>query len=75
MRLGDFLNTKSNSPVKRRQLYEAPAKVDKPKIVLKFTYEKKEIQPKLFQPKDIITIEKGGHKSVPKLGSNLEKNG
>ena len=75
MRLGDFLNTKSNSPVKRRQLYQTPAKVDKPKITLKFTYEKKEIHPKLFEPKDIITIEKGGHKSVPKLGFTIDKQG
>jgi len=27
MRLGDYFNTKSNSPVKRRELYETPAKV------------------------------------------------
>lgn len=38
MKLGDFLNTKSNSPVKRRELYETPAKAEKPKITLKFTY-------------------------------------
>jgi hypothetical protein len=45
MKLGDFLNpsmnTKSNSPVKRRELYETPVKPEKPKITLKFTYEKK----------------------------------
>lgn len=41
MRLGDFLNpTKSNSPLKRRELYETP-KVEKPKLTLKFTLEKK----------------------------------
>ncbi len=37
--LGDYYQTniaKSNSPIKRRELYETPAKVDKPKIVLKF---------------------------------------
>lgn len=48
MKLGDFLVAKSNSPVKRRELYEAPAKVEKPKITLKFSNEKKEIQPKMF---------------------------
>lgn len=45
MKLGDFLNPsmniKSNSPVKRRELYETPVKPEKPKITLKFTYEKK----------------------------------
>ena len=41
MRLGDFLNTKSNSPVKRKELYETPVKVEKPKITFKFSHEKK----------------------------------
>jgi hypothetical protein len=44
MHLGDYYQSniaKSNSPVKRRELYETPAKVDKPKIVLKLLHEKK----------------------------------
>lgn len=36
MKLGDFLNTKSNSPVKRRELYETPQinKQDKQKLTI-----------------------------------------
>lgn len=29
MKLGDFLTIKSNSPIKRRELYQTPAKVEK----------------------------------------------
>lgn len=36
MKLGDFLNTKSSSPIKRKELYETPVKAEKPKITLKF---------------------------------------
>lgn len=72
MRLGDFLNTKSNSPTKRRELYETPAKQDKPKIALKLPSEKKEITPKLFEPIDIVTTYDKRHKSVKAL-NELEK--
>ncbi len=44
MHLGDYYESniaKSNSPVKRKSLYETPVKVDKPKIVLKILQEKK----------------------------------
>lgn len=36
LKLGDFLNTKSNSPVKRRELYETPQinKQDKQKFTI-----------------------------------------
>jgi hypothetical protein len=58
MQLGDYYNTnvKSSSPVKKRELYETPVKVEKPKVVLRIFQEKKEVQPKLFEPLDIIRI-------------------
>jgi hypothetical protein len=72
VRLGDYYQTniaKSNSPVKRRELYETPAKNDKPKILLKFIQEKKEVHPKLFEPLDIIKLgsEKRRHQSTGKI--------
>lgn len=75
IKLGDFLNTKSNSPVKRRELYETPAKVEKPKITLKFTSEKKEVQPKLFEPIDIMPMGpmKKRYQSVGKIIYEQEK--
>jgi len=30
-----------NSPIRRKELYESPVKVDKPKIILKLAFEKK----------------------------------
>lgn len=42
--LGDYYQSniaRSTSQVKRRELYETPAKVEKPKIVLKLIQEKK----------------------------------
>lgn len=57
--LGDYYQSniaKSTSPVKRKELYESPAKVDKPKIVLKLIQEKKEVHPKLFEPLDIAPL-------------------
>ena len=70
IRLGDFLNTKSNSPVKRRELYETPANIkhEKPKIQMKIGHEKKELQPKLFEPIDIVPMgHKKRHQSVGKI--------
>jgi hypothetical protein len=54
----EFINTKSTSPIKKRELYETPVKVDKPKIKLKFIpVDKKEtVQPKIFEAIDILPI-------------------
>jgi hypothetical protein len=72
MHLGDYYQSniaKSTSPVKRKELYEIPAKVDKPKIMLKLVQEKKEVHPKLFEPLDIIQFgsEKRRHQSTGKI--------
>ena len=72
IKLGDFLNTnnaKSNTPVKRRELYETPTifKQDKPKVQIKI-HERKELQPKLFEPIDIVPMgQKKRHQSVGKI--------
>ena len=76
MRLGDFLNTKSNSPVKRRELYEDPSvKKEKPTIHLKISQEKKEVQPKLFEPIDIVPLgqNKKRHQSMGRIVYEKEK--
>lgn len=70
LHLGEYFKSiKSNSPLKKRELYESPAKVEKPKIVLKVVHEKKEIQPKLFEPIDIVRMgmEKRRNHSTRKL--------
>lgn len=72
MQLGDYYQTnvaKTISLVKRRELYETPAKVEKPKIVLKILQEKKEVHPKLFEPLDIIKMgtDKRRHQSTGKV--------
>ena len=69
IKLGDFLPAKSNSPVKKRQLYETPQTKEKPKITFnKVSYEKKELQPKLFEPIDIVPMgTKKRHQSVGKI--------
>lgn len=67
MKLADFLGAKSNSPVKRRELYETPQKVEKPKMQIKIVTEKKEVQAKLFEPAEIVPTAIDRKRSKPKL--------
>jgi len=56
-------------------LYEAPAIKDKPKIHLKMSIEKKEVQPKLFEPIDMVPLGQGRkrHQSMGKIIFEKEK--